>query len=78
MRLFGRQIQLLVGIPRYVSVFKQLTMKRTANLYFKAPNNTYKRVPQGSAANQFGDNFVRYFFSGTGVVAPMSPCDRYE
>lgn len=27
-------------------------------MYFKARNGTYKRVPQGGAANQFGDNFV--------------------
>lgn len=29
----------------------------TANLYFKARNGTYKRVPQGGAALQFNDNF---------------------
>ncbi|KAI1321502.1 hypothetical protein F5Y16DRAFT_413701 [Xylariaceae sp. FL0255] len=29
----------------------------TANLYYKARNGTYKRVPQGSAAYQFNDNF---------------------
>ncbi|KAI0856827.1 hypothetical protein F4860DRAFT_506475 [Xylaria cubensis] len=29
----------------------------TANLYFKARNGTYKRVPQGGAAYQFNDNF---------------------
>ncbi|TLS29928.1 hypothetical protein PpBr36_02231 [Pyricularia pennisetigena] len=29
----------------------------TANLYFKARNGTYKRVPQGGAAFQFNDRF---------------------
>jgi hypothetical protein len=29
----------------------------TANLYYKAKNGTFKRVPQGSAALQFGDTF---------------------
>ncbi|KAG9229320.1 hypothetical protein BJ875DRAFT_387596 [Amylocarpus encephaloides] len=36
----------------------------TANLYFKARNGTYKRVPQGGAALQFGDNFSNQMKNG--------------
>lgn len=36
----------------------------TANLYFKAKNGTYKRVPQGSAALQFNDKFSNQIGGG--------------
>ena len=36
----------------------------TANLYYKAKNGTYKRVPQGSAALQFGDRFSNQIGGG--------------
>jgi hypothetical protein len=36
----------------------------TANLYFKARNGTYKRVPQLGAALQFGDNFSNQIAGG--------------
>jgi len=36
----------------------------TANLYFKARNGTYKRVPQGGAALQFNDKFSTQIAGG--------------
>jgi hypothetical protein len=36
----------------------------TANLYFKAKNGTYKRVPQGGAAYQFNDRFSTQIAGG--------------
>jgi hypothetical protein len=36
----------------------------TANMYFKAKNGTYKRVPQGSAALQFSDKFSNQIGGG--------------
>lgn len=38
----------------------------TANLYFKARNGSYKRVPQGGAALQFNDKFSNQM--GNGVL----------
>lgn len=54
----------------------------TANLYFKARNGTYKRVPQGGAALQFGDQFstkiaggilVYYVSASPGKITAFKP-----
>lgn len=37
----------------------------TANLFYKAKNGTFKRVPQGSAALQFNDAFSNQIDGGT-------------
>ncbi|RDL40252.1 Uncharacterized protein BP5553_00231 [Venustampulla echinocandica] len=37
----------------------------TANMYFKARNGTFKRIPQGSAALQFNDKFSNQIGGGT-------------
>ncbi|KAK3486557.1 uncharacterized protein B0T23DRAFT_324376 [Neurospora hispaniola] len=54
----------------------------TANLYFKARNGTYKRVPQGGAALQFNDQFstqinggvlVYYVSADPGKITAFKP-----
>jgi hypothetical protein len=54
----------------------------TANLYFKARNGTYKRVPQGGAALQFNDQFstkiaggilVYYVSASPGKITAFKP-----
>lgn len=54
----------------------------TANLYFKGRNATYKRVPQGGAALQFGDQFstkiaggilVYYVSASPGSITAFKP-----
>lgn len=54
----------------------------TANLYFKARNGSYKRVPQGGAAFQFNDRFstqtqggvlVYYVSAQPGKVTAFKP-----
>ncbi|KAK3951113.1 hypothetical protein QBC32DRAFT_398985 [Pseudoneurospora amorphoporcata] len=56
----------------------------TANLYFKARNGTYKRVPQGGAALQFNDQFstqinggvlVYYVSADPGKITAFKPPD---
>ena len=61
----------------------------TANLYYKAKNGTFKRVPQGSAALQFGDTYsnkidggilVYYVSAQPGKITAFKPvsCSHRE
>jgi hypothetical protein len=78
---YGWQLETLANAMSLVSFQEDKSNYWTANLYFKARNGTYKRVPQ--IANQFNDDdnaglTVYYTSSAPNVTTAFKPVNFHS